>query len=118
MLENRQERIRRRAETKIVQIREQILGLDFVTAGTLLRRMKVCGKPTCRCAGDPALRHGPYFEWSYREKGKLAHRVISAEQAQMLRVAINNNRTILKLLRLWERETRRVIEALKLRNEN
>jgi hypothetical protein len=33
-----------------------------------------CGKPGCRCASDPAARHGPYYEWSHMLKGKLVHR--------------------------------------------
>jgi hypothetical protein len=113
---NRYERTRRRAEAKIARLKEQILTLDLLSAGTLLRRMKVCGKPTCRCAEDPDQRHGPYFEWTFRHNGRLVHRVISADQADLLRAAIKNNRTVLKLIRAWQHETRRVIEAVKSRN--
>ncbi len=43
--------------------------------------------------------------------GKLVHRMISAQQAARLRAAIKNYRTVRRLLRAWEAETERVIEA-------
>jgi len=102
-----------RAQQRIDDIKTQIAALDYACSGTLLRRMKKCGKATCRCASDPHQRHGPYFEWSYREKGRLAHRIVDPEQAEWIRTAINNNRAMLKLLRAWDRETHRVFEAHK-----
>ena len=43
--------------------------------------------------------------------GKLVHRLVSAEQASLLRRAIANYRRLRKLLRSWETETERVIDA-------
>ena len=36
-----------------------------------------CGQPQCACHRDPAKRHGPYFEWTYKAKGKTAEEAIS-----------------------------------------
>ena len=44
--------------------------MEYLSSGTLLKRMKVCGNPRCHCASDPAARHGPYFEWSYLKGGQ------------------------------------------------
>jgi hypothetical protein len=62
-------------------------------------------------AQDPAARHGPYYEWGHMKDGKLVHRMISTRQAARLRAAIKNYRTVRRLLRAWEAETERVIEA-------
>jgi hypothetical protein len=43
--------------------------------------------------------------------GKLVHRQISAQQALSIRVAINNYRKAKKLMREWETETERLIDA-------
>ena len=43
--------------------------------------------------------------------GKLVHRVVSPEQATLLRLAIANYRQARKLLRAWEKETERLIDA-------
>lgn len=108
----RTERTRESAAERIEEVRERILSFDHVSSGTLLERRKVCGKPSCRCATNPEARHGPYFEWTKLVQGKLAHRVLTVEQARFLREAIRNHREILKLLRRWERETVRVLNTL------
>ncbi len=43
--------------------------------------------------------------------GKLVHRLVSAEQAVLLRRAIDNYRRLKKLLRSWEAETERLIDV-------
>lgn len=103
-------------KSRISEIRDQILNIDHICTGTLLSRTKVCGKPGCRCAKDPAARHGPYYEWSRRREGKLVHSIISKETAEKIGDAINNRKTILRLLGEWERETTRIILGEKARN--
>ena len=43
--------------------------------------------------------------------GKLVHRQVSAKHATALRRAIANYREVQKLLRAWEVETERLIDA-------
>jgi hypothetical protein len=43
--------------------------------------------------------------------GKLLHRLVSPEQAEVLRLAIANYRKVQKLMRAWERETERLIDS-------
>lgn len=112
MARKRTNRTRESAAQRIEAIRKKILVFDHVCSGTLLERRKVCGKPNCRCATDVDARHGPYFEWTRMVKGKLVHRVLSAEQARFLREAIRNHREILKLLRRWGHETVRVLDTI------
>jgi hypothetical protein len=78
--------------------------------------MMKCGKPSCRCQHDPAARHGPYYEWGRMKAGKLAHRYVSPEQAALLRQAIANYRKVKKLMRAWEVETEKLIDAKAPRN--
>ena len=88
--------------------------MDFVASGTIHKRTKVCGRPNCRCATDPAARHGPYYEWIRRQDGRLVHSVITPEQAALFTQAIQNYREIQRLLGRWERETAK--EVLNLGN--
>ncbi len=94
----------------IQSIRRQIVAMDLVAQGTLTKRTKVCGRANCRCAQDPEARHGPYYEWTRREKGRYVHTVISAEQAEELVVAIDNHKRVLALLARWSTETARVLK--------
>lgn len=99
------------ADVRIRRIQEQILAIDYVSSGTLVTRTKVCGKPGCRCASDPEARHGPYHEWGYMKDGRQVHRMLSAEQASILKKAIANYRAVMRLLRDWERQTLRLLDA-------
>jgi len=94
---------RRKAQETIEKIRRRIGGLDLVCSGTLLRRYKTCGSPACRCARDPDARHGPYFEWSRMESGRLAHTTLSPQEGPQMAKAIRNHRQLRRLLRVWER---------------
>src|SRR6516164_6035604 len=99
------------ARERIARIRASFDAMDYLCSGTLLRRMKMCGKPGCRCAQDPDARHGPYYEWGPMKGGKLVHRSVSPEQAAVLRRAIANYRQAKKLMQAWEHETERLIDA-------
>jgi len=98
------------AREKIDRIRQALGEIDTVCSGTLLQRMKVCGKPGCRCASDPLARHGPYYEWGHMKGGALVHRSVTPQQAEMLQLAIGNHRKAKKLMRAWEEETERLID--------
>jgi hypothetical protein len=88
---------------------DQIAGLGLICSGTLLERTKICGKPNCRCASDPKARHGPYHEWSWREGGRLRHKIVPPDKVDLLRAAIRNYRTVQELLVRWERESASII---------
>jgi len=100
----------KKSREKIAAIQRTLSGMEYLSSGTLLKRMKVCGNPRCHCASDPAARHGPYFEWSYLKAGKLHHRTLTPEQAEIMRLAIANQRKAKKLMRVWEAQTLNLIE--------
>jgi len=99
-----------KSREKIAEIQRTLSAMEYLSSGTLLKRTKVCGNPRCHCASDPAARHGPYFEWSYLKDGKLHHRTLTPEQAEIMRLAIANNRKAKKLLRTWEAQTLQLIK--------
>jgi hypothetical protein len=55
--------------------------------GTLLQRMMKCGKAQCACRHDPAKRHGPYFEWTHKAKGKTVNVKLTRNVMPMFRAA-------------------------------
>lgn len=90
---------------RIAAIKSEIRRLGRICSGTLLERMKVCGKSNCRCAADPAQRHGPYFEWNRRVNGALRHHNVTAQQAADVRAAIDNYQRLIRLLADWESDS-------------
>lgn len=99
------------ARERIRRIRDALAAVDYLCSGTLLKSLMKCGQPSCRCHQDPAARHGPYYRWGHMKAGKLVHRYVSPEQAMVLRQAIANHRKVKKLMRAWEVETERLIDA-------
>ena len=96
---------RRRLRQRTRALRREIAAMDFVSSGTLLSRTKVCGQPGCRCAKDPAARHGPYFEFNRRLDGRLTHRVVTPARVADVQRALDNHRRIQALLAEWEQQT-------------
>jgi len=96
---------RKKIRSRTSEIRKAITSMDLLSSGTLHTRMKSCGRPNCRCANDPDALHGPYYEWNRWIDGRLAHRIVSEEQAELVERAIENQREAKRLLSLWERET-------------
>ena len=101
-----------RAHGRIERIRTSLVRFELLCSGTLSERMMKCGKPNCRCAADPAARHGPYYEWSRMRAGKPTRRYVSPQQAHILREAIDNYRLVKELLREWEENTERLIDSI------
>lgn len=111
MFSQRQRRIRDRQE-RLRRIRQQIADLGYICSGSLIRRTKVCGKPGCACATDPRARHGPYYEWSHKDKDRRVCTSLPEDVALDLARAIRNQRRLRRLMRLWEEESARaVLEA-------
>ncbi len=94
---------------RMAALKRRIARLGLLCSGTLLERTKVCGKPACRCAADPAARHGPYYEWNRRLQGRLHHRIVSPAQARVITQAMNEYQTLLGLLADWEDASAQVI---------
>lgn len=95
---------------KIAGIHTALSTVQYLASGTLSKRTKLCGNPRCHCAKDPAARHGPYYEWSYLKAGKLRHRTLTPEQAELMGLAIANYRKVKRLLKAWEVQTLRLIK--------
>jgi len=53
--------------------------------GSLTERYVKCSKPGCRCAEDPAARHGPYYSLTRGVGGQTQSRWLRAEQADVAR---------------------------------
>ena len=108
-MNDRKEEIRQRVRERTAAIRRAIGDRSLIALGTIHTRTKVCGRKSCPCSTDPDQRHGPYHEWSRVEDGRLAHTILSEEQAELFAEAIASYREVQDLLSRWQHET---VEAL------
>ena len=85
------------------ELKQELQQLEYFCKGTLLKRMTKCGKAHCACSHDPAKRHGPYFEWTYKAKGKTVNVKLTSEATPMFRAASQQYRKLKSVLNRLER---------------
>lgn len=104
-----------RAETdarRFQELKQRLARVGYFSKGTLLARMIKCGKPRCACASDPQKRHGPYFEWTYKDQGKTVTVRLTAKAAPVFRAASKQYRTLKTTLARLEKLSRQAIVRL------
>ncbi|MEW6746442.1 MAG: DUF6788 family protein [Planctomycetota bacterium] len=80
------------------RLKARIREVGFTCDGSLVVRWMVCGKPNCRCREDPAKRHGPYYQLSWKEQGTTVSRRLSPHQARLYQEWIHNRRLLESIL--------------------
>ena len=86
--------------------------LDYFLKGTVLKRMMKCARPQCACRSDPAKRHGPYFEWTYKVKGKTVNVKLSPQAAPLYQAAARQHRKLKIVLARLERLSKTALAHL------
>jgi len=99
-------------EAELARLKAQIASVGFITPGSVVRRYMPCGKPGCRCQGDPPKLHGPYWQWSHKVGGKTITRRLTPDQARLYQQWIANRRRIDQLLAQMEQVSGRAAEIL------
>lgn len=85
-MESERNRIRRRRR----KLQEQMRALSFspLMRGSLVERLRRCGRPNCACARDPKARHGGKF-LSVQWEGRTRAMHVRLEDEVRVRAAIH-----------------------------
>jgi hypothetical protein len=94
------------------QARHELHQLGYFLKGTVLKRMMKCGQPNCACHRDASQRHGPYFEWTYKVKGKTVNVKLSPQAAPLYQAATKQHRKLKATLASMERLSRTALAQL------
>lgn len=92
-----------RQSRRFLELKRGLEQIEYFCKGTVLKRMMKCGKANCACASDPAKRHGPYFELTYKANGKTVNVKISSEAAPLYQAASRQHRKLKTLLNRLEK---------------
>jgi len=87
--------LRRRYE----KIKQQLLDIDFICVGSISRVFQECGKPNCRCHQAKKYRHGPYYLWTRKIRGKTVTRKLTEQEAAQAKQWIQNNRKLNSIIK-------------------
>ena len=88
---------------RFLELKQGLEQLEYFCKGTVLKRMMKCGKAHCACASDPAKRHGPYFEMTYKVDGKTVNVKLTPETAPLYKAASQQYRKLKTLLNRLEK---------------
>jgi type II secretory pathway component PulJ len=94
------------------QARRELQQLDYFLKGTVLKRRMKCGRAQCACHRDPAKRHGPYFEWTYKAQGKTVNVKLSPQAAPLYLAATRQHRRLKGILARLERLSRTALAPI------
>jgi hypothetical protein len=84
------------------ELAAELATVGFISPGSLVSRYTSCGKPGCRCQGDPPQRHGPYYQWSRAVAGKTVSRRLTEAEAELYRSWIANRRRLEQIIAQME----------------
>ena len=86
---------------RFAALKQEFLQLDYFCKGTVLKRLMKCGNKQCACHRDPAQRHGPYLECTYKVHNKTVNLKLYPEVAPLYRAAIQQHRKLRSFSGVW-----------------
>src|SRR3990172_481383 len=98
--------IRRRTR----ESRRRLQAVDFFLKGSIVERHMVCGNRGCACRRDPSARHGPYYQWTRKLRGKTESVWIPVPLLELCREWVENGERVVEAVTGWELVS---VEALK-----
>lgn len=77
-------------ENKYKQLQKELSQIGYICNGSIMSLYRKCGKPKCGCNENPEIKHGPYYIWTRKEKGKTITRSLSEERFKRCQQCIKN----------------------------
>jgi len=99
-------RPRKTAALRFLELKQELQRVDLFCKGTVLARRMKCGQPGCPCHTDPAKRHGPYWEWTYKAAAKTVNVRLTAAAGPLYKAASQQYRRLKSLLNRLEKVSR------------
>lgn len=88
-------------EKRIQKIKFQIGELGDLRPGALSQQYNVCGQPNCRCKATPPVKHGPYYQISFKWHGKSSSHFVREADLAEVQQQLGNYRRLRELVDEW-----------------
>jgi hypothetical protein len=95
------------------RIKARVLRIGFICKGSLIERRLPCGNPNCSCHKDPKKRHGPYYQLSWKEKGKTVSHFLPRKMVRLYRQWSDNRRKLMDIIAEMEAFSRKVGDSIR-----
>lgn len=88
-------------EKRIQKIKQQIGELGDLRPGALSQQYNVCGSAGCQCKASPPIKHGPYYQISFKRHGKSSSQFVREEDLKEVQQQLENYRRLRELVDEW-----------------
>ena len=88
-------------EKQIHKIKLQIGKLGDLRPGALSQQYNVCGSPGCQCKASPPIKHGPYYQISFKRHGKSSSQFVRQQDVAEVQQQLQNYRQLRDLVDEW-----------------
>ncbi len=96
---SRREKALQRCHNQYDVLKSQLKDIGYVMQGSVVRRTKRCGHPSCRCQLGSEYEHGPYYQWTRKVQAKTVTKVLTPAEARIYQECIQNERRLRKLMK-------------------
>ncbi len=103
-----------RLEEQFEKQKKNLLSTDIFWKGSITKRWMTCGNSNCRCNTDKKHRHGPYYYWTTKKKGRSEAVLLPKESVAEAKIYLQNykelNRNLKALFQLSEKIIRKKLK--------
>jgi len=85
--------------------RKELDTIGFILTGSITKHYTKCRTPSCRCMKDPDYRHGPYYDWTRKVRGKTVTVRLTEQEANILKEWTDNKKQFYKIIKKMEQIT-------------
>lgn len=95
---------------RYAQLKKSIATIGVIAEGSLVKRRITCGHPKCRCRKDPALRHGPYYQLTWKRKAKTISQFIPLSLVALYKQWIGNRQKMESIIEAMYKVSEKTID--------
>jgi len=89
--------------------KEELLSIRIFRKGSITKRWMTCGNPICKCKIDKAKRHGPYYWWTTKQKGRTQAIIVPKEFLSEAKIYLKNYKQLKMQINVLSQLSERII---------
>ena len=95
---------------KFEKQKRKLLSVGVFRKGTISKRWMPCGNPSCKCHSDKQKRHGPYYWWTTKVKGKTKAIFVRKESLDEAKSYLKNYKELKKIIFELSQLSERIVQ--------
>lgn len=98
---------------KFEKYQNELNDIGFILTGSIITNYTRCYSAGCRCMDDSEYRHGPYYNWTRKIRGKTVTVRLTKEEAETLKKWTENKKLFYEIIKKMEKITLDAVEEIR-----